>query len=152
MERQFFHARRLINSRSVALSQCDTEFASDGAPLTDDRPAELSTHIRIYAASNDSIPGSGAQEGQSTADGVIVTPPVSDAQNASIPSSGFSGPIAFTTTDQPSVSSGDEIPVGSSLDLRVEPIWWNQSPDILGDMFSYDFFLPNSISSSQNIY
>lgn len=164
MERQFFHARRLINSRSVALPQCDTGSASDGAHLTDgrviDRPAELSTHIRIYAASNDDIPGVGVQEGQSTADGVILTPPVSDAPNASIPSSQFSGPIISTTTDQPSArsnnvfkeGSGDRMPMGSSLELGGEPIWWNQGPDILGEIFSYDFFLPSNISSSENMY
>ncbi|KAI6750530.1 hypothetical protein HG530_014811 [Fusarium avenaceum] len=143
MERQFFHARRLVNVRSVALPRCDTGSASERAYLTHghviDSPAELSTHIRIYAASNDDIPGAGVQEGQSTADGVILTPPVSDAHCASIPSSEFAGPLISTTTDQPSESSndafkevsGDRMPIGNGLELGGDPIWWNQSADLL---------------------
>ncbi|KIL92393.1 hypothetical protein FAVG1_04804 [Fusarium avenaceum] len=164
MERQFFHARRLMNVRPVALSRCATRSASDRAYSTDDHvidsPAELSTHIRIYAASNDDIPGAGVQEGQSTADEVILTPPVSNAHAASIPSSGFAGSLISTITDQSSASSdnafkegsGDRIPIGNSLELGGDPTWWNQGADILGEIFSYDFFLPGNISSSENIY
>lgn len=153
-----------MNVRPVALSRCATRSASDRACSTDDHvidsPAELSTHIRIYAASNDDIPGAGVQEGQSTADGVILTPPVSNAHAASIPSSGFAGSLISTITDQPSASSdnafregsGDRIPIGNSLELGGDPIWWNQGADILGEIFSYDFFLPSNISSSENIY
>lgn len=153
-----------MNFRPVALPRCDTGSASDRAYLTDDHvidsPAELSTHIRIYAASNDEIPGAGVQEGQSTADGVILTPPVSDAYNTSIPSPECEGPLIPTTTDQPSASSshvfkegsGDRMPIGGSSELGGDPIWWNQGADILAEVFSYDFFLPSNISSSENMY
>ncbi|QPC78040.1 hypothetical protein HYE68_008792 [Fusarium pseudograminearum] len=159
----FFHAQRLTHCRSVALPRCDLGSTPDGAYLTDgqvtDKPAELSTRIRIYAASNDDVPGSGVQEGQSTADGVMETPPVSDAQNASVPSSEFSGPRISTTMHQPSTSSnivlkensGDRMPTGSSWELRVEPIWWNQGPEMLGDIFSNNFFLPDSEGYSMDM-
>ncbi|KAJ0137562.1 MKL/myocardin-like protein 1 [Fusarium oxysporum f. sp. albedinis] len=163
MERQFFHARRLTHCRSVALPRCDLGSASDGAYLADsqvtDKPAELSTHVRIYAASNDDVPGSGVQEGQSTADGVMETPPVSDAQNASVPSSEFVGPSISTTTHQPPTSSNvvlkedsvDRMPTGSSWELRVEPIWWNQGPEMLGDIFGNNLFLPDSVGYSMDM-
>ncbi|KAI3573528.1 hypothetical protein IWW34DRAFT_855699 [Fusarium oxysporum f. sp. albedinis] len=128
-------------------------------PLVTDKPAELSTHVRIYAASNDDVPGSGVQEGQSTADGVMETPPVSDAQNASVPSSEFVGPSISTTTHQPPTSSNvvlkedsvDRMPTGSSWELRVEPIWWNQGPEMLGDIFGNNLFLPDSVGYSMDM-
>ncbi|KAI8648315.1 hypothetical protein NCS56_01515800 [Fusarium sp. Ph1] len=168
MERQFAQAQALTASLRADLSKQNSGPGNGGeASNIDKRDAntwpDLSSHIRTYVANNNNFQRFGGLRVQGrfshTATGdPLETSSASNNRETSpqlpgIQTLGFPG-----ATDQPSMGSDgkladakDRLPADHSWEERLEPIWWNQDPGWLDDVFGSGFFLSDDLGFRMDV-
>ncbi|KAJ4152187.1 hypothetical protein NW765_017696 [Fusarium oxysporum] len=162
MERQFVQAQALTTSLRADLSKQNLGPGSGGeASVIDKRDTDtwpdLSSHIRTYVANNDDFQRLGGLKAQRRSNHTATGGPLETSSASNNRETTLQLPDIQTlgfpsAADQPSMGSdgmladaADRFPADNSWEERLEPIWWNQDPGSLDDVFGSGFFLPDDL-------
>ncbi|KPA36705.1 transcription factor [Fusarium langsethiae] len=146
MERQFAESRTLTGLHEVEKDIGNRQDKPDS--LIDHRNSDtspaLSSFIRSYVASNDKRSNHvGEGTPLSTSSGVADQSKVVVPQDQRVVSTTIAGPTGEDgTTEDPS---------DTDCEMRLNTIWWDQSPGVLGELFGNEFLLLNDINNAMYI-
>ena len=168
MERQFAQAQALTTSLRADLSKQNSGPGSGGEACVIDKRdmdtwPDLSSHIRTYVADNDDFQRLGGLKAQrrfnhTATGGPLETLSASNNREKTLQLPDIQTLGFPSAADQPSMDSDgmladatDRFPADNSWEEGLEPIWWNQNPRSLDDVFGSGFFLSDDLGFPMDV-